>query len=101
MLAKKAMKFFDLFTNHLFLFAFCLLPSCPSTESKQNSDNNVFVTTQYGTLRGFKTKFLNAKEVDLEEEAGDVRAVNIFRGIPFARPPVRFEVRIFKLSIIN
>ena len=91
MLAKKAMKFFDLFTNHLFLFAFFLLPF-PSTESKQNGDNNVFVTTQYGTLRGFKTKFLNAKEVDLEEEAGDVRAVNIFRGIPFARPPVRFEV---------
>ena len=51
----------------------------------------------YGTLRDFKTRFLNGKEVVVVKGGGEethYRAVYIFRGIPFARPPVRFEVRI-------
>ena len=79
-------------TKHLFLFVFFSLPF----SSTKSEHNDVFVTTKYGTLRGFKTRFLNRKEVvDFGEGGKDEaqhRAVNIFRGIPFAQPPVRFEV---------
>ena len=89
------MKFVYLITNHSSLFVFFLFTFL-STESEQSGDNDVFVTTNYGNLRGFKTKFLNGEEVVDFGEGGEEethhRAVNIFRGIPFARPPVRFEV---------
>ena len=95
------MKFFYLIIKYCFLI---LSLFTSSTESKQTvlADNDVFATTKYGTLRGFQTRFLNGKEVGGVGEEEDAkltqRAVNIFRGIPFARPPDRFEVRILKLS---
>ena len=78
------MKFFYFITKHLFLFVFFRLPFS-STESEQSADNDVLVTPNYGTLRGFKTRFLNGKEVVyFVKEGGEEthqRAVNIFRGI--------------------
>ena len=102
-----AMKFVYLIIKCFFLILSFLLLAFPSlTESKKtvlaDTDSDVFVTTKYGTLRGFQTRFLNGKEVGGVGEEGNAkptqRAVNIFRGIPFARPPVRFEVRILMLS---
>jgi hypothetical protein len=89
-----------------FFLTFLLLLEAPSfsvasDEAPAEAEReDVVVNTVYGRLRGFSTDVVVDQQQAREGEHSTQR-VNVFLGVPFARPPVgdlRFEVGVLSLN---